>query len=180
MKKKKATDRESNWNIKTHSRSEVDAIRLPAHTSHDSSFSCNSSRLVRTGLSGNCNGNSNGKRYYVTWQSTPALSSEQSTKRSWDRNDDRTQSMQGRKKCWKNKYLNIFKLVKPPWLRWTNSLKFDKRSLCEPSSLWIFFSLLGVEHALLFNTVPMSIMYCQNHISTQHCRTDGCATILSI
>lgn len=66
--------RKSNWNMKAHSRSEIEAFRLPAWAGHDSSCSCNSSQLVQTRLNGNCNSNSNGKQHYVTWQSTPALS----------------------------------------------------------------------------------------------------------
>lgn len=63
---KQRQERESNSKVKTHSRSEMHTIRLPVYTS--SSFSCNSSRLVQTGLSGNCKSNSNGKCYYITWQ----------------------------------------------------------------------------------------------------------------
>lgn len=71
----------------THSGSAIDAIRLPVRIGDVSGCSCNWSRLVQTGLSGNCKSNSNGKSYNVTQPSTPSWPWEQS---ALGRTDGRT------------------------------------------------------------------------------------------
>lgn len=152
---------------KTRSRSEIYAIRLPASTSHDSSFSCNSSRLVPTGLNGNCNSNSNGKRYYVTWQSTPKLSLEQSKLHYWARQTGIRADKET--PC-------ILKLLNASQLQW---IKQSNISQC-----WCWFLILWARQFVdfcsgYFYTEPISIMCCQIHVSTLNCSTEGSEAILS-
>ncbi len=67
------------------------------------------------------------------------------------------------------------------WKLADRSVGLSRSSCCfERSSEWIFMSLLGAEHVLLFYTAPISIMYGQVHVSTPHCSTEGCETILSL
>lgn len=110
---KKSGEKNERWQVQlklnVHSRSEIDTIRLPSSVRSDSSFSCNSSTVVQTGLNGNCNYFPNRQHSYVTLQSTPVLALEQSTLHYWDRETGTGPRLEREENIGKSEKMSMFK-----------------------------------------------------------------------